>query len=597
MVRLLPSSSPTSNARWLATARPAKPNGHHTALLGLLAVASSACTSEVPKGETATTTPAPPSTTTVPSASDTQTTSVAPPATPPAPTPPAPPPGATGPTGPTGDTGATSTPTSPTQTSTQSDTTPMTAPSGSDPSGDSGSDVDSATGSSQPPDTTEQPSTCEPNGRAHNPLVTHIFTADPNATVYGDRVYLYVSHDVDGQDDYDMVDYRGFSSDDMVNWQDHGVLIHAESLPWATNLYAPGACTKNGKYYLYMPNGGSSIGVAVSDDPGGPFVDPLGDALLTKDYPNSNVPWLFDPACFVDDDGQGYLYFGGGNDGGQNARVIRLNDDMVSLKDASATTVPTTAFFEASFMHKHEGTYYFSYSSDFSTDHGAALEYLTSDNPMTGFTYKGKFLPNSNINEGNNNHGSIIEFQGKTYVFYHARKLEQELGVNKVNNRSVALQEITYGANNALNQITMSTEDFTVSQLKCLNGFAEVQAETLAGERGIEVEGKAGETVYVGQISNDDWVGYSQVDFRNGASKLVLKVASAQGAGNIDVRIDNCLTGEEGSAIGTCTIASTGSATTFETLTCVIAGPAGPHDLCLHFNDNPSFVIDSWHLE
>jgi arabinoxylan arabinofuranohydrolase len=436
-----------------------------------------------------------------------------------------------------------------------------------------------------------------PNGRAHNPLVTHIFTADPNATVYGDRVYLYVSHDVDGQDDYDMVDYRGFSSDDMVNWQDHGVLIHADSLPWATNLYAPGACAKNGKYYLYMPNGGSSIGVAVSDDPGGPFVDPIGDALVTKNYPNSNVPWLFDPACFVDDDGQGYLYFGGGNDGGQNARVIRLNDDMISLKDASATTITTTAFFEASFMHKRDGVYYFSYSSDFSTDHGAALEYLTSDNPMTNFAYKGKFLPNSNINEGNNNHGSIIEFQDKTYVFYHARKLEQELGVNKVNNRSVALQEITYGANGALNQITMSTEDFTVTQLKCLDGFAEVQAETLAGEHGIEVEGKAGETVSVAQISEGDWVGYSQVDFRNGATKLVLKVASAQGAGNIDVRIDNCLTGEDGTAIGTCTVAATGGATTFDTLTCDITGPAGPHDLCLHFGDNPSFAIDSWHIE
>lgn len=394
-----------------------------------------------------------------------------------------------------------------------------------------------------------------------------------------------------------MVDYRGFSSDDMVNWQDHGVLIHADSLPWATNLYAPGGCTKNGKYYLYMPNGGSSIGVAVSDDPGGPFVDPIGDALITKDYPNSNVPWLFDPACFVDDDGQGYLYFGGGNDGGQNARVIRLNDDMTSLKDASATTIPTTAFFEASFMHKREGTYYFSYSSDFSSEHGAALEYLTSDNPMSGFTYKGKFLPNSSINEGNNNHGSIIEFGGKSYVFYHARKLEQELGVNKVNNRSVALQEITYGANGALDQIMMSTDDFTVSQLKCLDGFSEVQAETLAGEHGIEVEGKAGETVRVAQISAGDWVGYSQVDFREGANKLVLKVASAQGAGNIDIRIDDCLTGEAGTSIGTCTLATTGGADTFAPLTCVIAAPAGPHDLCLHFGDNPSFVIDSWHLE
>ncbi|HET9954863.1 MAG TPA: family 43 glycosylhydrolase, partial [Polyangiaceae bacterium] len=195
-------------------------------------------------------------------------------------------------------------------------------------------------------------SDCTPKGRAHNPLVTQIFTADPNAIVYGDRVYVYTSHDVDGQTGFDMVDYHAFSSDDLVNWQDHGVIIQASELPWATNLYAPGACAKNGKYYLYIPNSGSGIGVAVADKPGGPFVDPLKKALITKSFPNANVPWLFDPACFVDDDGQAYLYFGGGDDGGQNARVVRLNDDMISIKDSSATKIPTTAFFEASFMHK-----------------------------------------------------------------------------------------------------------------------------------------------------------------------------------------------------------------------------------------------------
>lgn len=446
-------------------------------------------------------------------------------------------------------------------------------------------------------DTSEPPPPCVPDGRAHNPLVTHIFTADPNAVVYGDRIYLYVSHDVDGQDGYEMVDYRGFSSDDMVNWQDHGILIHTDSLPWAENLYAPGACSKNGKYYLYMPNGGTSIGVAVADDPGGPFVDPIGDALITKSFPNANVDWLFDPACFVDDDGQGYLYFGGGQNGADNARVIRLGDDMISLADPSATTIPTEAFFEAAFVHKHEGTYYFSYSSDFSADHGAAIEYQTSDNPMTGFTHKGKILPNSALNNNDNNHASIVDFNGKLYLFYHARKLQQELGVNKVNNRSVAVQEVAYGPDNTINPITMSTEDFTVAQVKCLDGFSEVQAETLAAEQGIEVEGVAGETVRVAEISNGDWVGYSQVDFRTGATSLVLQVASAQGGGTIDISLDDCITGDPGTSIGSCEVPSTGGADTFEALSCEINAPAGPHDLCLTFSGSPAFEIDSWHLE
>lgn len=441
------------------------------------------------------------------------------------------------------------------------------------------------------------PSNCVPNGKAHNPLVTHVFSADPNAVVYGDRVYLYTSHDIDGQDDFDMVDYRAFSSDDMVNWQDHGVLIHAKDLSWADNLYAPGACSKNGKYYMYIPNAGSAIGVAVSDDPGGPFVDPLGKALITPSFPNANVPWFFDPACFVDDDGQAYLYFGGGNDGGQNARVVRLNDDMISIKDSSATVVPTTAFFEASFMHKHEGKYYFSYSSDFSSGHGAALEYLMSDSPMSGFEYKGSFLPNANINNGNNNHGSIIEFHSKHYVFYHNRKLQQELGVDKVNNRSVAVQELTYKPDGSLNSVTMSTADQTVSQIKCMDGFAEIEAERLAEEKGIEVEGNAGERIRVAQIANNDWVAYSQVDFREGATKLVAKVASASGGGTINIVIDGCIGGAAGTPIGSCDVVSTEGASTFEELICSIEPTSGGHDLCLKFSGTPSFELDSFHLE
>jgi len=445
----------------------------------------------------------------------------------------------------------------------------------------------------------EPPPACTPVGRAHNPLVTHIFTADPNAVTYGDRVYVYVSHDVDGQENFDMVDYRGFSSSDMVNWQDHGVLIHADSLPWATNLYAPGACSKDGKYYLYIPNSGSGIGVAVADDPGGPFVDPLGSALVTKSTPGvTDVDWLFDPACLVDDDGQAYLYFGGGPEGtGDNGRVIRLGDDMISLEDASATTIVMPGFFEAAHPFKHEGTYYLQYSSDFSASHGAALEYMMSADPMTGFEHQGALLPNAAINRNNNNHGSLVAFMGHTYLFYHARKLEQELGVDKVNNRSVALQEVTFSADGKIVPTTMSTDDFTVEQLRCLDGFEEVQAETLAVEHGVEVEGRAGETVHVAAIHDGDWIGYSQVDFRAGATQLVLQVAAQTGGATIDVHIDGCLTGDPGTSLGTCQVAATGGRETYAALACTIADTAGAHDLCLRFSGDPEFTIDSWHLE
>lgn len=444
-------------------------------------------------------------------------------------------------------------------------------------------------------------STCVPDGRARNPLVGHLFTADPSAAVFGDRIYVYTSHDVDNQTAFDMTDYHAYSSDDLVNWQDHGVIIEASSLPWATNLYAPGACEKGGKYYLYMPNSGSGVGVAVSNSPGGPFVDPLGTALVTSSVPGvGDVDWLFDPACFVDEDGQGYLYFGGGPpDTGDNGRVMRLGDDMITLKDASATTIVIPQFFEAAFMHRRGDMYYLSYSTNFE-GHAAYLDYMTSDNPMTGFTYRGTILTNGNINMGNNNHGSIVEFQGKTYLFYHNRKLELDTNPGSDNEyqRSIAVQEITYDGD-LIQQMDMSTADTTVAQIKCLDGFSEVEAERMAAQKGIEVEGDGDIGVHVVDLDPGDWIGYSQVDFWDGATKLVVKVASAAGGGEIDVRIDGCgdFTDQAGTSIGTCEVPATGGDTTFVDLECTLTQTSGGHDLCLQFAGNTDFRLDSFHLE
>jgi len=442
-------------------------------------------------------------------------------------------------------------------------------------------------------------SSCVPNGKARNPLVSHIFTADPSAKVFGDRIYVYTSHDVDGQTNFEMTDYHAFSSDDLVNWQDHGVIIDTSGLPWATNLYAPDACEKDGQYFLYMPNSGSGIGVAVADNPGGPFTDPLGQPLLTKSIPGvEDVDWLFDPGCFVDEDGQGYIYFGGGQpDTGDNARVMRLGDDMISLADSSATTIVVPAFFEASFMHKRNDIYYFSYSTNFE-GHSAYLDYMTSDNPMTGFDYQGTILTNGNINLGNNNHGSIVEFGDSTYLFYHNRKLIQDLGGDNIYERSIAVQEITYSGDD-IQQMEMSAADTTVDQIKCLDGFAEVEAERMAAEQGIETEGDQEIGVHIVDIDTGDWIGYSQVDFWDGATSFVARVAAAAAGGSIEVRIDGCddFTSEAGTVIGTCTVESTGGDTTFADLTCAITETSGAHDVCLSFTGSDDFRLDSFHFE
>lgn len=429
------------------------------------------------------------------------------------------------------------------------------------------------------------------NGRASDPIVTHIYTADPSAHVFEGRIYVYASHDEDNQSAYDMVDYHVFSSDDLANWQDHGVVLDKARVPWVKYFYAPDCCysPKTKKYYLYFPNTGENIGVAVGDTPVGPFQDPLGKALVSRSTPGvGDVEWVFDPACFIDDDGQGYLYFGGGMPGtGDNARVIRLNDDMVSLKDASATTIVAPDFFEASFLHKRGGLYYFSYSTTFQ-QHAPAIDYMVSDNPISGFQFKGTALPNPADNEEDNNHHSFVEFQGNSYVFYHTRSLAKRDGKSKFQ-RSITLDNLTYAADGSIN--APSGKQGNVRQLKAGNARARWEAETMADQHGIEVDfaEDAGQPVgvKVTQIQNGDWISYSQLDFGADATTFRAKVASnADGPSSIVIILSSCSAPSQApdTNLASCAVAPTGGWQSWAELECSIPSTSGVHDLCLRFS-------------
>jgi hypothetical protein len=283
-------------------------------------------------------------------------------------------------------------------------------------------------------------------GYADNPIFTNTYTADPSPYIGQDgRLYVICSHDNPNASDYDMLkNYVLYSTTDMVNWQDHGVVFDINNVSWANLAYAPSVCYRNGTYYLYFPNGANGIGVATSSSPTGPFSDALGRAMVDRNTPNSNVEWCFDPCIFVDDDGQAYLYFGGGGPG--NARVIKVNSDMTSVS-GSAVTIDAPNFFEAAYMHKRNGTYYFSYSSDFSAG-AATIEYMTSNNPMTGFQHRGTVLNNPWDNLGNNNHQSFIEYQGQWYCFYHNRALS-----DAVYQRSVCVDYLNYNSDGSMQRV------------------------------------------------------------------------------------------------------------------------------------------------
>jgi arabinoxylan arabinofuranohydrolase len=446
------------------------------------------------------------------------------------------------------------------------------------------------------------------NGFARNPIIGHVFTADPSAHVFEGRIYVYASHDVDGQTGYNMKDYHVFSSNDLVNWQDHGVALDVANIKWARILYAPDCAYSKvtGKYYLYFPNGGTNIGVAVSDSPGGPFVDALGGPLVDIHTPGvEDVDWIFDPACFVDDDGQAYLYFGGGMpDTGDNARVIRLGADMVSLADASATVISAPDFFEASFMHRRGGKYYFSYSTTTAT-HAATIDYMMSDNPMTGFSYVGTVLPNPTLNYNQNNHHSIVEYEGSSYIFYHNREIVRRDKLSSTYTRSITLDHLAYAADGTM--VPASRTTGKVAQLRNLDAFSRLEAETMGDQRGIEVDFADDAGVRVGvavtQIHDEDWIGYSQVDFADGATSFRARVAAGSAAGGtINVYVDgsDMFTNLQGVRLGACLVSPTGSWQTWTDIECPTEPTTGVHDVYLRFSGigtEPLFNIDFFQFE
>ncbi|KAJ3525858.1 hypothetical protein NM208_g11457 [Fusarium decemcellulare] len=281
------------------------------------------------------------------------------------------------------------------------------------------------------------------------PLITNIYTADPSAHVFNGRVYIYPSHDRetdikfnDNGDQYDMADYHVFSTDTLSppsEVTDHGVVLKTEDVPWVSKqLWAPDAAEKNGKYYLYFPardkQGIFRIGVAVGDKPEGPF---------TPDPEPIKGSYSIDPASFVDDDGQAYLYFGGlwggqlqcyqkGNDvfdaawqgpkevsgegvSAQGPRVAKLTDDMHQFAGEVQ---------EITILAPETGDTHY-------------LCFATGKSPLGPFTYGGRILEPV---LGWTTHHSIVEFKGKTYLFYHDCELSK--GVDHL--RSVKAKEIFY---------------------------------------------------------------------------------------------------------------------------------------------------------
>jgi hypothetical protein len=324
-----------------------------------------------------------------------------------------------------------------------------------------------------PEDSIEQINFDEINELAiSKPLVSHIYTADPSAHVFNGKIYIYPSHDIDAGipfndngDHFGMEDYHVFSMDSITaKAVDNGVALHVDDVAWAEKqMWAPDAAHKNGKYYLYFPakraNGIFQIGAAISDSPSGPFV-PQPDAIKGS--------YSIDPAVFEDEDGKHYIYFGGiwggqlqkyrnniydqnneepsENEPALGPIVALLRDDMLELAEEPKEIKildekgeimlagdNNRRFFEASWVHKYNGKYYFSYS----TGDTHFICYAIGDNPYGPFTYQGRIL---NPVVGWTSHHSICEVENEWYLFYHDSSLSK--GVTHL--RSMKVTKIDY---------------------------------------------------------------------------------------------------------------------------------------------------------
>lgn len=288
---------------------------------------------------------------------------------------------------------------------------------------------------------------------AGNPVIKNKFTADPAALVYNGKVYLYTGHDeaAPRKTGYEMHEWLCYSSTDMVHWTEHAVPLTVKDFSWAKgDAWAGHVVYCDKKFYWYVPvqhNSiqGKAIGVAVSDNPEGPFKDARGSALITNDMTTDiNIEWDdIDPAVFIDDNGQAYLFWGN-----TTLHYAKLKKNMLDL-DGEIKTIKLPGFTEAPWIHKRNGWYYLSYAYQFPEKTAYAMSH-SIEGP---WEFKG--ILNELAGNCNTNHQAIIEFKGKSYFIYHNGGIQPE---GSSFHRSVCIDYLNYNVDGTIKRIVMTTE-------------------------------------------------------------------------------------------------------------------------------------------
>lgn len=310
----------------------------------------------------------------------------------------------------------------------------------------------------------------------NNPLLTNVFCADPTSVEYEGRLYVYGTRDHqqylekgDSDNTYEKIkSFVIMSTDDMANWRYEGEINTAEIAPWIIASWAPSITSRVEEdglthFYLYFSNSGAGIGVLTATHPAGPWTDPLGQPLVYAGMEGlDGCPNPFDPGVVIDDNGTGWLSFGGGMaNNGTNympgaTRIVQLGDDMLSFA-SDFKKIPAPYFFEASELNYINGTYVYTYNNSwesrtewdrtslFDAPPACSMSYMTTTTPLDpeSWEYRGHYLRNPGELGMNysNNHTHLHKFNDKYYLFYHTLILQQELGITK-GFRSIGANEI-----------------------------------------------------------------------------------------------------------------------------------------------------------
>ncbi|MFD2744705.1 MULTISPECIES: glycoside hydrolase family 43 protein [Sphingobacterium] len=432
---------------------------------------------------------------------------------------------------------------------------------------------------------------------AQNPIVQTSYTADPAPLVYNDKVYLYTGQDEDQSTWFVMNDWRVYSSDDMVNWTDHGVVISASTFEWAKgDAWASQCVERNGKFYFYSTvtsryNGKPAIGVAVADSPIGPFYDALGKPLAQTGKGD------IDPTVFIDDDGQAYLYWGN-----PFLYYAKLHEDMISLKGEIVKVPMTEAAFgkregnvserptlyeEGPWLYKRADLYYLLWAGGPIPEH---IGYSVSKSPSGPWEYKGTLMPTEGASF--TNHPGLMDYRGKSYFFYHNGALPGGSGFN----RSVAVQMASFDPSGAIRPMKMTAAPD--QPLQPLMPYQKVEAETMAWSEGMKANQNRQVGVFLTAQKDGAYTVVKGVDFgEDGASRLVARIGTTHFS---DVALEIRIGSLNGTSLGKVKVPLTGGNDRWELVSIDIPKTTGVQDVYFVFHGKDranAAYFDYWKLE